>query len=325
MLEHGGRLHAASQQYGIAREHWLDLSTGINPLGWPLADLSFPPAVWARLPEDDDALLSAAAAYYGTPSLLAVAGSQAALQILPSLRPPNRVGLPDPAYAEHAKAWRQGGHELVPWCSEDGVEALDVLVLIHPNNPSGQRYSRAQLLAWHASLAARGGWLVVDEAFIDATPHDSLTADCPQEGLIVLRSLGKFFGLAGARVGFVAATASLLDALRERLGPWTIAGPSRWVAQHALADHDWHVRERARLSHASEQLAQLLRQCSLAPDGGTALFQWVCTPHAVRLHHHLAQRGVLVRAFTAPSSVRFGLPAQAADWARLRTALEEFS
>ena len=234
MLEHGGKLLAAAARYGIEPASWLDLSTGINPAGWPVP--SIPPAVWQRLPEQEDGLVDAAAAYYGSAGVLPVAGSQAAIQALPRLRDACRVGVPHPAYAEHAHAWRAAGHAVVAWDAAMGVDALDVLVLVHPNNPGGQIYARAELLDWHARLAVRGGWLLVDEAFIDATPEASLAGLCPRPGLIVLRSLGKFFGLAGARVGFVLAEPAVLGALEARLGPWAVSAPSRWVARAALAD-----------------------------------------------------------------------------------------
>ncbi|MHB8912678.1 MAG: threonine-phosphate decarboxylase, partial [Lysobacter sp.] len=245
MLEHGGRLLRASRQYGIAPVDWLDLSTGISPFAWPVP--SIPPEAWHRLPEDDDGLLDAARGYYGAPQLLPVAGTQAAIQALPSLRPHSRVGVIAPGYAEHAHAWRKAGHHVETHPAAvlvADVDRFDVVVLIHPNNPGGDTFERDVLLRLHAALAARGGWLVVDEAFIDATPEHSL-ADEQRDGLIVLRSVGKFFGLAGARAGFVCAVPALLDALRERLGPWTLSGPSRFALARALADRHWHAQARA--------------------------------------------------------------------------------
>ncbi|MEW6413811.1 MAG: threonine-phosphate decarboxylase CobD [Pseudomonadota bacterium] len=320
MLEHGGKLLAAAARYRIEAADWLDLSTGINPAGWPAP--AVPPEVWQRLPETEDGLLDAAAAYYGCTSVLPVAGSQAAIQSLPRLRAACRVGVPHPAYAEHAHAWRAAGHAVVAWDTAMGVDALDVLVLVHPNNPGGQTYTRAALLGWHAELAARGGWLVVDEAFIDATPGDSLADVGPRPGLIVLRSLGKFFGLAGARVGFVLAEPALLAALNTLLGPWAVSAPSRWVARAALADTAWQQAARPALLAAGARLAALLRDHGLAPSGGTALFQWVRTPDAADWHERLARQGILTRLFADPPSLRFGLPHHETDWARLAAALK---
>lgn len=324
MLEHGGRLQRAAREYGIALEQWLDLSTGISPFGWPLPDI--PAAAWRRLPEDDDGLIDAACAYYNASAVLPVAGSQAAIQALPMLRSMSRVGVISPGYAEHAYAWQRAGH-----CVEtQSVHALlastaswDVLVLIHPNNPGGERFDAQTLLRVHADLAARGGWLVIDEAFMDVTPDKSLCRYADREGLIVLRSAGKFFGLAGARAGFICAAPALLEALRERLGPWTLSGPTRHVLRQALADRTWQAEQRTRLLQTSERLAALLIKHSLAHAAGCGLFQWCLREDAARVHHALAQCGILTRLFDTPASLRFGLPPDEAAFERLDRALAE--
>lgn len=321
---HGGRLRQAAARYGIPLAGWIDLSTGINPQGWPVP--SVPPPVWQRLPEEEDGLREAAADYYATPHLLPLAGSQAAIQALPHLRPPCRATLVAPGYAEHAYAWRAAGHRVreVP---AEGIEGalpeMDVLVLIHPNNPTGARFERDRLLAWQGRLAERGGWLLLDEAFLDAAPESSLAPFCPRPGLIVLRSLGKFFGLAGARVGFACAEPGLLDRLDRMLGPWTLAGPARWAASGALQDRAWQAEARRQLTGDSERLAGLLTGHGLAPGGGCALFQWIETPRAADLHEALARRGILTRLFTDPPGLRLGLPASEGDWERLDIALKE--
>ncbi|MBK1644884.1 threonine-phosphate decarboxylase [Thiocapsa imhoffii] len=334
-LVHGGNLREAAEIVAIPLADWLDLSTGINPDGWPVPAL--PAAVWNRLPQEDDGLNEAAASYYGTDELLPVAGSQAAIQMLPRLRQRARVGVPEVGYQEHAQAWQAAGHELVRLrdgdphqpldgsCEHLGVAGLDVLVVINPTNPTGRRWPVTQLLEWHAQLAARGGWLLVDEAFIDPRPGDSLAPYTGRPGLILLRSLGKFFGLAGARVGFVLATGDVRRALRGSLGPWALAGPSRQIAQGALRDRDWQEAARGRLVSQSVRLAALLRRRGLDPQGGTELFQWVCTDEAVRLQMGLAEQGIWVRRFTHPVSLRFGLPGAQADWDRLAAALERLT
>src|SRR5205823_9077519 len=150
---------------------------------------------------------------------------------LPRLRTPYRVGVTTPGYAEHARAWRRAGHEVaaVPVAGlAEAARQMDVLVVINPNNPTGDRFPPDTLLDWHACLAARDGWLVVDEAFIDPTPADSLAPYSTRPGLFVLRSLGKFFGLAGARVGFVLAEAALL---RQAGGGTGSLAPSRSLAR----------------------------------------------------------------------------------------------
>lgn len=324
MLQHGGQIRAAAARYGIAVEDWLDLSTGINPISFNPPEI--PLAAWARLPQEQDGLEDAAARYYGTPNLLPVPGSQAAIQLLPRLRSHSRTGVLHPGYAEHAHAWRSAGHEVKDLCADEitaQVENLDVLVLMQPNNPTGEIFTHEQLQKWHTRLAVRGGWLIVDEAFIEASTQTSLTPPQMPQGLIVLRSLGKFFGLAGARVGFVLAHVELLEHLRAALGPWNVAGPSRCVAQAALLDSAWQTAARTRLLQDGERLAQLLSDAGLPPAGGCGLFQWVLTKQAEAVHQQLAQRGIYTRLFTQPRSVRFGLPGSAAEWCRLGAALKQ--
>jgi cobalamin biosynthesis protein CobC len=322
MLEHGGGILAAAAQYGIPAGDWLDLSTGLNPHGWPVPAID--PAAWLRLPEASDGLEDAAMDFYGGPRPLPVAGSQAAIQILPALRAPCRVGLLELTYAEHPHAWSRHGHHvkrLAPEAIDDSLDTLDVLQLCTPNNPTGWHPPRATLLDWHERLRARGGWLLLDEAFMDADPARGLVTATGKEGLIVLRSVGKFFGLAGARAGFVFAWPALLAALADALGPWTLTGPSRQAVRLALRDPRWHATMRARLPQESARLADCLSRHGLAPDGGTALFQWLRHDRAAEARAHLARQGVLVRSFDAPPSLRFGLPADEAGWARLDTAL----
>ncbi|MGV7211600.1 threonine-phosphate decarboxylase CobD [Oxalobacteraceae bacterium A2-2] len=324
MLEHGGNLRDAALHFG--RDDWLDLSTGINPRWYPAPQVA--DNAWHRLPEPDPALARAAAAYYGAPLMLPVAGTQAAIQALPRLRAPSRVTVSAPSYAEHAHHWQGHGHTLTQ--SDYGqlaaaVPHSDVVVVVNPNNPTGATIPAAQLLDWAAQLAARGGWLVVDEAFGDTAQHNSVAAHSRQPGLIVLRSVGKFFGLAGIRLGFVAAHQDLLRQLEDLLGPWTISGPAQQIALAALADSAWQHSTRTQLAASGERLRALLAQHGIQ-SGGTALFQWWPEPQAEACWRHMAERGIWVRLFKhAARGIRLGLPPDEAGWLRLQLALKEWS
>ncbi|MCX7898316.1 MAG: threonine-phosphate decarboxylase CobD [Rhodocyclaceae bacterium] len=305
MLEHGGRLGEAARRYGIPREQWLDLSTGIAPWTYPLP--TPPVEVWQRLPEEDDGLEEAAHAYYGFPAL-PVPGSQWALETIPRLLPPGRVAMPWPFYAEHPHAWQAAGHRIVDWRQE-----ADYAVCCQPNNPTGLSFSRAELLA----KAERVRLLVVDEAFLDATPEATMIGVA--DHVLVLRSLGKFFGLAGVRIGFVIAPTPWRERLRAQLSPWAVSSPARWAARQALADHGWHMVQRERLHAASSRLAQLL-SC-LGPTSGCAFFHYLPTHRAEAIHAVLARSAILVRRLHEPPALRFGLPADEPQWQRLQTAL----
>jgi cobalamin biosynthetic protein CobC len=326
MLEHGGNLRAAARAFGRPVEDWLDLSAGLNPHFYRAPPL--PDNAWHRLPEVDDALVRAACAFYGAPHMLAVAGTQAAIQALPHLRAPSRVVVAAPSYAEHAHHWGRHGHTLreVAYADLDAaVDTCDVLVVCNPNNPTGATVPAATLLDWAERLAARGGWLIVDEAFADTAPADSVAARSAQAGLIVLRSVGKFFGLAGVRVGFVGAAPVLLAELANWLGPWTVSGPAQQVARAALEDFPWHWANREKLAQQGERLRTLLSLHHIASTG-TDLFQWWPEPHAVAFHAHMAERGIWVRLFTnGAHGIRLGLPPDDTAWRRLAQALTDWT
>jgi cobalamin biosynthesis protein CobC len=332
MLEHGGNLQDAVQRYGRPLSQWLDVSTGINPQPYPAPILD--QLVWHRLPETSRELVAAACAYYGAPDMLAVAGTQAAIQALPQLRRQqaagklSRVVVAAPAYAEHAHRWHQAGHAVeeidYPHLAQ-AIETCDVMVVCNPNNPTGASVAPEILLSWARRLAARGGWLVVDEAFGDTLPLQSVAAHTSMDGLIVLRSVGKFFGLAGVRLGFVAANRVLLDALRDWLGPWAVSGPAQEIGLTALRDSAWQQATRERLLADGSRLRQLLAGCGIA-SGGSALYQWWPQPNAVALHEYMAQQGIWVRLFTrGAGGIRLGLPPHESGWQRLESALHGWS
>mgnify|MGYP000432672132 CR=1 FL=1 len=324
MLKHGGCLREAAQKYQIPLNDWLDLSTGINPNGYLIPEI--PADVWQRLPENLDGLCAAAKDYYQCDSLLAVAGSQAAIQSLPYLREGNSVvGVVAPSYAEHAYSWQKAGHKVIsiPAAEIDQfINELDCLVLVNPNNPSALRFSQERCLKWLAILQKKKGWLLIDEAFIDSSPELSLSRKIPMQGLIVLRSIGKFFGLAGIRAGFVLAEDSILQRLNELLGPWTLSNPTRFVTQRALQDKQWQQAMRVKLKADSKRLSSLLQNFQLKPSGSTSLFQWVLVNNAEEIHIKLAQQAVFTRLFTKPASLRFGLPANESEWVHLDLALQ---
>ena len=327
--EHGGDNVEAERLYGRPREGWLDLSTGINPLPYP-----------ARLPQaaahgplplrqDLEALCHAAARRYGCPDARLITpapGTQSLIQWLPRLRPACRVGVLSPTYNEHAHCWRQAGHRVEEPHSLDGLEeTADVVVVVNPNNPDGRRHDPDALLALARALAQRGGWLVVDEAFCDVTPERSLAPAAGEPGLIVLRSFGKFYGLAGLRLGFALGEGETIDTLSECLGPWAVSTPAIAVGATALGDDAWTGATRLSLEDMARRLDGILAEQGLDITGGCSLFRLASSPRSPDLFGHLARQGILVRRYSGnPDWLRFGLPGPESDWRRLETAMGSF-
>ncbi|WP_416398718.1 threonine-phosphate decarboxylase CobD [Allohahella sp. A8] len=321
---HGGRLNAAARHWRIPLSEWLDLSTGINPNSWPVPVV--PPNVWQRLPEDDDGLREAIRTWADLPAGaegLPVAGSQAAIQALPRIRRPCRVGVPTIGYEEHKHCWAAAGHKLVTFTTdtlEQLLDQLDIVIWIQPNNPTGEVVSTERLLQWHERLASRGGWLIVDEAFVSGTT-DSLASRTDLEGLVVLRSVGKFFGLAGIRAGAVLARPELCEQLNTALGPWCLSGPTRYIMSRALMDKPWQEAMARSLAVSSARLRDLLDSQGMPASNGTLLFRYVRHAQASKIAEALARQGILIRLFPHHPAVRFGLPGDEAQWQRLRLAL----
>lgn len=330
-IEHGGDLAAAAAAWGTPPEGWLDLSTGINP--HPYLILPPPQEAWTRLPDTGVTmrLLDAAARSYGAtdPSLVVAApGTQALIQWLPLLVGRTRVAVLGPTYAEHAGAWRAAGHTVV---EVGGLAALKaaapgVAVIVNPNNPDGRRTAPADLLDLAARLAERRGLVVVDEAFADTDPEFSVSPQAGRPGLVVLRSFGKFFGLAGLRLGFAIAWPEMAEALRSALGPWAVSGPAAAIATGALGDETWIAITRQRLKLSMEQLHAILQRAGLEVLGGTSLFVLAAHDRAPGLHAHLARQGIWVRRFSErPTWLRFGLPPESGGWERLDAALKSWN
>lgn len=322
--QHGGQLRQAAQHYQIPLEQWLDLSTGISPHTYPLVKL--PLDCWQRLPECNDGLEIAAVNYYGSEILLPVSGSQEAIQRLPLLRQKSKVGIVSPAYHSHAHAWQKLGHQVVeisPDAVEESLDSLDVLIVVNPSNPTACYYQSEQLKQWHQQLQSRKAWLIVDEAFMDSTPELSLIEEQPQEGLIVLRSIGKFFGLAGIRLGFVWANEAILQSLVDLQDDWSVSHPARYIGKLALANQAWQKQQREILKAEGERLAELLQISYQQTVTSTPLFSYINLPQAAKEHQRLAQKGILTRLFTQPSALRFGLPCSEQAWQRLERVLLE--
>ncbi len=327
-IEHGGALDRAVARFGGTASGWLDLSTGINPEHFPLPDL--PAEIWNRLP--DEALLQETLAlardYYGVAAdapVVAAPGTQGLIQLVPRLLAPATVAVVGPTYQEHAASFAASGWRVAECRAIAEIPGdATVAVIVNPNNPDGRVAGRDELLALAARPGAKGGLLAVDEAFADADPRASVAGDAAHAPLIVLKSFGKFFGLAGIRLGFAFGRSGIVDEIARRLGPWAVPGPTLAIAAHAFRETDALHAFRIRIEARRHGLSEVLRRCGLREIGGTALFALVERTDAHCLHEELCEQHILVRKFAyAPHWLRIGLAPDDAGLARLETGLQK--
>ncbi len=311
LMWHGGQTAAAAQLYPAAPRPWLDLSTGISPWAWPVPAIE--PQLWQALPSPAalEQLEFAAALVFGmkdTEQIAAVPGTDIAIRLLAKQLQAGRVAIVGHSYAGYRAAWPEA--RVLPF---DEARGADLMICANPNNPDGA-VIEARKIQRQRNLR------IVDEAFADAMPEVSMLPH--HNGAIVLRSFGKFFGLAGVRLGFVVANKPVIRDLRGQLGDWPISGPAIAIGTAAYCDRAWQSLQRRRLAQGSARLAALLSNHGLDDVGGTANFRLCHAPDAPGLFSHLCRAGILVRPFIdRPDHLRLGIPGTDTDWARLEAAL----
>ncbi len=308
-LAHGGDIISATKDTGIAFENWIDLSTGISPYAYPTNDI--PPETFSNLPYIDQSFNDSVKGYYGSEQFVALPGTQSAIQVLPSLLDKLPVLLPSVGYQEHKQAWHQAGNPIDYYPAFDATTAFDDielklkqqplqhLLIINPNNPSTLSFSPQQLDCWAQTLD-EGGYLIVDEAFIDTSSSQSILpylADRPRQNIIVLRSFGKFFGLAGIRLGFVFAAQEILEQFKVHLPLWSINGPALHLAKSAFSDSDWQTEHLAKLVSCEQFTSELFKPLEHEQCFHQRLFSSYVLPKklALTLFERFYQAGILLR------------------------------
>jgi cobalamin biosynthesis protein CobC len=319
MREHGGNLDQAVHRFGGRVQDWIDLSTGINRQPYPLGEIE--PRHWNALPSrsDFESLLEAARRAYATNApIVAMSGAQAAIQCLPNLARAGRARILTPTYNEYAAVLSAAGWDVAGVSSLDALAGADLAVVVNPNNPDGRRHDKADLLA----LLPRVGRLVIDESFADAVPELSLAPEAGRGGLLILRSFGKFYGLAGMRLGFVLGGDADIAALSAMAGPWPISGAAIAIGRRALLDLDWARVTTARLERDCARLDAVAISLGWRLVGGTPLFRLYDVGDALAAQAKLARGQIWSRVFTQqPGWLRLGLPGDETEWARLSAVL----
>lgn len=324
-LLHGGALDRMRKVFPDAPEPWLDLSTGINPWPYPIEPIAAD--AFHHLPTDNaiTSCREAMARAFGAPAsrVLPAPGSELLIRLLPTILKPQTIAIAQPTYGDHAQSWHAAGCQIVETPDPlDSINAVDGVVLCNPNNPDGRTWSVDRIENARLTLAERNGWMIVDEAYADLHPDRSVARQDDCRGLIVLRSFGKFYGLAGVRLGALIGPEAVLSAMRARLGVWSVSGPALDLGVRAYRDYGWQDQTRNRLAAARTNLDHVLHAAGLNVTGGTDLYRYLEVEDAHAIWQRLAEHGIYVRRFAwSPRHLRIGLPTTAADVARLDQAV----
>jgi len=308
---HGGKLDAVVRQYGGKKSEWLDLSTGINPKPYPFKQID--KTYWNRLPDDNDfkSLYTAARNFWSPPKsslLLGAPGVSSLIALIPLLQPFKTVSIQNPTYSEYELSFKRVGCKVLDIGGE-------INVVVNPNNPDGKIQIRDEILKNHKKLT------IIDESFCDLYPENSLVSLAVNPDIIILKSFGKFWGLAGLRLGFAIGTGSTINPIKDALGPWQISGPAFSIGCQALKDTKWAEGTRVDLNKSARRLDLIMDGYKLV--GGTNLYRLYYTKDAQNLTQHLASQKILIRNFDYNKNwVRIGIPGQESDWERLYKAVK---
>ncbi len=323
---HGGALDLVQQRFPNAPSPWIDLSTGINP--WPYPNTRISPDALAHLPTKTlyETCQSTMAHAIGVrPEHVAlVPGSELLIRLLPTILPVETIAVLTPTYGDHAQVWRAAGRTVIETTDPLSLaDQVDAIVICQPNNPDGRVFSQEAIQTAMARLRRNSGWLIVDEAYADLTPELSQAPYVNRGGLIVLRSFGKFFGLAGVRLGGMVAPPSVLSLLRQNLGEWPVSGAALEIGARAYADLSWQDQTRRALKQARLALDATLAKKNVKVISGTDLFRYAETDgNAHAVWTHLARNGIYVRRFASSQDhLRLGLPKDQDSRERVQAAL----
>lgn len=316
--KHGGNRRETARRYGYQLQDLLDFSANVNPYGPP-------PAVYEainealpeidRYPDNDDSLKERLAAYYEIRPENILLGNGAAdlIYYLADRLRPTRALIPVPSFSEYEWATMASGGVVVrlPLERDFGLNTAslreqlphaDLVWLGNPNNPNGSLTSKSVLLS--LVTKAPGTTFLIDEAFMDFVPQArdfSLLKEASiRPGLLVLRSLTKFFSLAGLRVGFLVGEKKIIEALEKAKAPWSLNCLALAGAAAALKDLKFAPRSRRLIANERRLLDQaLVRTGHLTPFPSETNFMLVRIDSpdwdSVTLTKALAEKRILIR------------------------------
>lgn len=321
MLErfgHGGDWHTAADLFG-EREQWLDFSANMNPLGPPPHVHEALRSAWQTITRYPDPavreLREKLASHHGISpdNILVGNGAAECIDLAMRVLKPRRLGLVRPAFSEYEEAAAKLGCELheVYLKTENSFvleedlavrlsDCCDTVILGHPNNPTGQLIPGASLRI----LLSSGSKLIIDEAFLDFSQEEETLSLIPEaarrEGLIVIRSMTKFYAIPGLRLGYAVADAALIHEMQKLQVPWSVNAMAQAAGIAALEDSEYAARTKQWLADERPWLTQALKGLGLTVYSGMPNYILFALPEdspwtAASLQQALGRKGILIR------------------------------
>ena len=310
MIEHGGNLDKAISFYGGKESEWIDLSTGINPNSYPIPKLSI--SDWRSLPtkteiKDLESIIKSKQKI--SSEIIMVPGAQMAINFLPFLLKGEgtEVRILTPTYNEYNYCFTNTGFKVNSCQKFNQLFNSDIAIIVNPNNPDGKIYEINELFELSKSVKI----LIVDESFIDSVECDSIVNQLNEDvsNIIVIRSFGKFFGLAGLRLGYVFSGKEIIRKFKRFFGPWQISKMSVKIATIAFSDDVWIKKTKNNLNEKANAIDNLMKKINWKITGGTNLFRLYSTSNSDLAQKLLAEKFIWSRKFSYSKKwIRLGIP-----------------
>ena len=319
-IHHGGDIDLAIKKYGGEREDWIDLSTGINGTSYPWQQsIKFE---LRNLPSNKllvnlERAASAAYKVAENTETAAVSGAQQIISLLPiCLKSYNSVAILGPTYNEYEKAFKSSGIKAQTVSEVSKLSSSDIAIIVNPNNPTGKVIAEEIL----DDLSKKVRILIIDESFKTFSSRRIQKF----ENVIQINSLGKFFGLAGVRLGFVSGPSDFIKSVRRMLGPWPISSIAAEIGTIALNDNTWISEMEKILLEGSNVLHKACSTKNWKLVGKTNLFHTYATSSSLEVEKQFAAHYIWIRTFDYSETwVRLGIPTSKYEWTRVRQALNE--
>jgi threonine-phosphate decarboxylase len=316
LFEHGGNIYKIAEELGIPEERLIDFSASINPLGISekvkyaiKCDLDN----LVNYPDPDTKILGHEIAEHNgidPETIICGNGSTELIYLLPRSLKPKTVFIPVPTFSEYERACRlssklrvknyelreESNFEINPDEFIKAIQGCHMAFLCNPNNPTGHLLKRDEVLAIAEAAKKKRCFLIIDEAFIDFIPEESVIQNVQENPyLIVLRSMTKFYALTGLRIGYGVFHKDLINKIKEFKEPWTVNNLAQKAAIAAFGDSDYADKTYALMKGEKDFLEKGFQELKTQYIPSSVNYYLLKTENNERIVSGLKKKGILVR------------------------------